>query len=110
MGRVVKWIVVLALLAGLLMAASYAGARFRVGEIIGPQPPAMGRRTITFGYDSVPGSSGKQLVWTFSWSPTPWTGRRPARIWVSVRGQVLRMYPRNLEALLEQYYRSKEEL
>lgn len=110
MGRVIKWIVMLALVVGLLGAGSYAGARFRVGEVLGPQPPPMGQRTITFGYDSVPGTPGKQLVWTFTWSQTPWTGRRGARMWVSVTGKVLRIQPRNLETLLDQYYRAKEEI
>lgn len=110
MGRFVKWLVVLVLVGGLLYGASYAGARFRVGEILGPQPPDMGLREIRLGYDSVPDMSGKRLVWTFSWSPTPWTGRRPVQIWVSPTGNVLRIWPPNLESLIDRYYRAKEEI
>lgn len=109
-GRVIKWTVVLAIVAGLLGTASYAGARFKVGQILGPDPPNMGQRTITLGYDVVPGTSKKQLVWTFSWSRTPWPGRGPIRIWVSATGDLLRMTPGNLDVLIEQYYKAKEEV
>lgn len=110
MGRYIKWAILLIMVGGLLTAGSYAGARFKVGEILGPEPPNMGQRTITLGYDSVPGAPKKQLVWTFSWSPTPWTGRQPVRIWVSLKGDVLRMYPNNLDALIERYYEAKREV
>lgn len=110
LGKLIKWLVALAFVGGILLAASYAGVRFKVGEILGPQPPKMGTRTITLGYDSVPGQPGKQVIWTFAWSPTPWTGRRPARIWVTPTGKVVRMEPRNLEALIEQYYKDKERI
>lgn len=106
----IKVLAVAAVVTGLLFAASYAGARFKVGQILGPSPPNMGTRTISFGTDSVPGSPGQRLVWTFSWSPTPWTGTRPVRIWISPTGTILAVWPRNLETLVEQYYRSKDEV
>ena len=109
-GRFIKWTIVLAIVAGLLTTASYAGARFKVGQILGPEPPNMGQRTITLGYDSVPGAPKKQVVWTFSWPRTPWIGGRPVRIWVSLKGEVLRMNPGNLDALIDQYYKAKEEV
>lgn len=109
-GRLIKWSVVLAMVVGLLAAASYAGARFKVGQILGPEPPNMGRRTITLGYDSIPGARKKQFMWTFSWSPTPWTGQRPVRIWVSLTGDLLRLEPRNLDVLIDQYYKAKEQV
>ena len=110
MGRILKWTVILVMVAGLLTAGSYAAARFRVGQILGPEPPNMGQRTITLGFDSIPGASKKRFVWSFSWSPTPWTGRRPVRIWVTLSGEVLRTDPRNLDALVEQYYKAKEQI
>ena len=109
-GRLIKFLAIALVVGGLLFAASYAGARFKVGQILGPSPPDMGTRTISFGNDSVPGQGGRRLVWTFSWSPTPWTGTRPVRIWISATGDVLYVWPRNLEALVERYYQSKEEI
>ena len=109
-GRMIKWTVILVIVAGVLAAASYAGARFKVGQILGPEPPDMGQRTITLGLDSVPGARKKQVVWTFSWPATRWTGGRPARIWISLTGEVLRMTPGNLDVLIDQYYKAREQV
>ena len=96
MGKLIKYIAVLALLGGLATGGSYAGAYFAQGKITGVEDP-LGRRTVKLhwqGYDSLP---GRPRAWVFRYTGGKVPGVTSAVIVVSLTGKVLKTKPVDLQ-------------
>lgn len=101
--RLLKWIFVLALVAGALSGASYVGARARAGMLLGNKLPSLGTREIVFRYKGVKELAGNPRAWVISYGPTQINGARQITIYVSPTGTVLATMPHDLEAKLRPY-------
>lgn len=108
MGRFFKWVFGLAFAAGLLYAASYAGAWLRVGQLLGSPAPEMGVRTVRFQWGGVPDLPSHPRGWEFQYSRASVNGNRPAKVFVSPGGRILGTIPRDLDRRIEVWHRSKE--
>jgi hypothetical protein len=105
--RLVKLLVLLVLAAGLLGAASYAGARATAGKLVGNDPP-MWDRTISFAYQGVADLPGKPRAWVITYAHTRLPGVRSATIYVSPRGRLIATAPKDLDARLDAYEKALE--
>jgi hypothetical protein len=86
------FLVILAALCG----ASYAGARFTAGTVIGPNPRGLGSSTARFAFDGIPGVRGKPRGWIITYPKATGFGRGGAEIYVSPTGRLLGTRPANL--------------
>src|SRR5437764_3071460 len=106
--KFIKLLVAVAFVGGLVYAGSYAGARLAAGKILGSPPPETGVFTARLAYDGIAGLRGHPRGWEFSYSSIAVNGGRPGKIYVSLGGDVLGTVPRDLEARLESWRKSKE--
>lgn len=104
--RLIKLLILALIVGTLLGAASYAGARARVGQLLGPDPP-VGGRTITFAVKGVPDLPERPRAWVFVYR-TNRLGVRRVRVYVSLAGKVIATVPANLAQRVEAYARSRE--
>lgn len=107
MRRLIKLLFLLAVLGGVGIAASYAGAFARAGSIVGPSGRALGTRQVTLAYRGVERLPNKPIAWVFTYGPTDLPGVRQARIYISPLGQILATEPRDLDARLEAWRRAQ---
>jgi hypothetical protein len=84
-----------------LAGASYAGARFTAGRIVGPQPNALGPPAARFAFTGVPNLPSKPRAWILSYPQARGAGLGGAEIYVSVTGDLLGTKPRDLARRLE---------
>lgn len=84
-----------------LAGASYAGARFTAGRLVGPNPPNLGRLTARFAYQGIPSLPAKPRGWVMAYPNASGFGRGGAEIYVSITGDLLGTRPRDLAAQLE---------
>ena len=84
-----------------LVGASYAGARFTAGKMIGPSPTTLGRLTTRFAFQGVPNLPSKPRAWVLAYPEARGFGRGGAEIYVSVKGDLLGTKPRDLAKQLE---------
>jgi hypothetical protein len=92
--------------AALLAGASWVGAYFAVGTLLGSPPPEMGRQSTSFLWDGMPELPGHPRVWAFTFGPTRVPGAPTVRIYVSPFGRVVETEPADLAArvkLLQPY-------
>ena len=106
--KFIKLLVAAAFVGGLVYAGSYAGARFAAGKLLGSPPPEMGQFTARLAYDGIAGLPAHPRGWEFSYSRVAVNGGRPGKIYVSLGGDILGTVPRDLEARLESWRKSKE--
>jgi len=107
MRRLISWLFVLAFAACLLALGSYAGARFKAGQLLGPASPVSGPSS-AFAFEGVQGVPGSPRAWVITYSQVRLPGVRRVRIVVSLTGKVLSVTPRDLEVRLAAYRRSLE--
>jgi hypothetical protein len=107
MKRFLRWFTLLAFVCLGGAAISYAGARVKVGQLLGEANHAFTGRSISFGKDSIPGV-GQRNAWTVSWSTVRMPGTTRATIWVSPTGGIIATLPANLEDRIDAYLRSRE--
>lgn len=107
MFKLIKWLFLLAFVATLLSGASYAAARFRVGQMVGSTPPLSGR-TIGFAFTGVENLSGKPRVWVFTYRSSELPGVRGAKVYVSPTGKLIATVPADLGRRIEAWEKSKE--
>jgi hypothetical protein len=113
MAKLFKLLLILAAIAGLLTAGSYAGARFTAGKITGSNPP-LSNRTITFEgwrppkFEGVADLPGTPRAWVIRYGRTQLPGVRRVVIYVSPTGRLIATIPRDLEARIEAWERSQE--
>lgn len=96
MGKLIKYLIVAAFFSVLLLGASFAGAYFRVGELLGAPPPEMGPQKTRFAYDGVKTLRGKPIGWVFEWTQTKIPGAPGVQIVVSPTAKVLATQPADL--------------
>jgi hypothetical protein len=84
-----------------LTGASYAGARFTAGRLIGPRPSALGPLTARFAFTGVPNLPSKPRAWILAYPRATGFGKGGAEIYVSVTGDLLGTKPRDLARRLE---------
>lgn len=107
MRRFVSWLILIAFAVALLAVGSYAGARFKAGQLLGPSSPV--RSPVSaFAYKGVQDLPGKPRAWVFTYSQVRLPGVARVRIVVSPTGRVLAVTPRDLVERLEAYRRSLE--
>ena len=84
-----------------LGGASYAGARFTAGKLVGPRQTALGSPTSRFAFAGVQSLPSKPRAWVIAYPNATGFGRGGAEIYVSVTGDLLGTRPRDLVARLE---------
>ncbi len=84
-----------------LAGASYAGARFTAGRLIGPSPTTLGPLTARFAYKGVPNLPSRPRAWILAYPQAAGFGKGGAEIYVSPTGELLGTKPRDLANRLE---------
>lgn len=84
-----------------LGGASYAGARFTAGRLVGPGPTPLGPLTTRFAFSGIPNLPAKPRGWVLAYPDASGFGRGGAEIYVSVTGDLLGTRPKDLGARLE---------
>ena len=84
-----------------LGGASYAGARFTAGRMVGPNPTALGPLTTRFAFTGITNLPTKPRGWILAYPQATGFGAGGAEIYVSVTGDLLGTRPRNLADQLE---------
>ena len=107
MKRFLKWIAILVFLGLIATTISFAGMRFKIGQLIGDANHEFVQRSVSFGKDSIPGI-GERMAWQVSWAAVRLPGTRRARVWVSPTGTIIAMDPANLDDRIEAYQRSRD--
>lgn len=106
MRRLFKFLLIAAFLAGGFAAYSYLGARFTAGRLLGADPPLTGR-TVQFNYQGVPDLPGTPRAWVFSYSRSKLPGVTRAQIFISFNGRVIATRPRDLQARLSDWEKTR---
>lgn len=88
-------------IATALAGASYAGARFTAGKMIGPDPTTLGPLDARFAFAGVPNLPTKPRAWIMAYPSARGFGRGGAEIYVSPTGELLGTKPRDLARQLE---------
>jgi hypothetical protein len=91
----------LIVIGGSLAAASYAGARFTAGKMIGPAPTSLGPVAARFAFTGVSDLPAKPRAWVLAYPNATGFGRSTPEIYVSPTGQLLGTKPRDLAQRLE---------
>ena len=107
MRRLIKWIIVLAMIGGLAYGASYVGARAAAGKLLGPEPPLTGR-SVAFAFKGVQDMTDTPRLWVFTYTRSQLPGVSRAVIYVSPTGKIVRTEPANLEALVDAWEKAQE--
>ena len=105
MQRLIKWVMMLAVLAGVLATVSYVGARATAGQFVGSDSP-LGGRTIRLAFAEISGIETTPWAWVFTYNSTSLPGVERAQIIVSATGKLLAIRPSDLERRLEQHAKS----
>ena len=84
-----------------LGGASYAGARFTAGKLVGSNPTTLGPLTTRFAFTGVPNLPAKPRAWVLAYPAATGFGRGGAEIYVSPTGELLGTRPKDLAARLE---------
>jgi len=98
----------LLVIAATLVGASYAGARFAAGKVVGPNPQGIGPPASRFAYEGIPALRGKPRGWIISYPKAYEFGPNGAAIYVSPAGALLGTRPSNLAQLMEARRSSNE--
>lgn len=107
MGKLIKFLFLVALVGGLATGGSYAAAYFAQGKIVGVEDP-LGQREVKLyyqGYDSLP---GKPRVWVFTFHGGKVPGVTSAKIVVSLSGDILLTNPKDLSERIERWDQSRK--
>ena len=107
MRRFIRILIWVAFFGAIAAAGSYAGARFKAGQVLGRRPPVEGF-SWTFAYQGVEGLAGQPRAWVFTYDRVRLPGVRQVRIVVSVTGRILSLTPPDLERRIEAYKASLE--
>jgi hypothetical protein len=104
MARLIWYLLVLAVVAALLVGASYAAAFSSVDTLLGAPPPRMGAQTTVLLWKGAPELPGNPRVWRFSYGPTAIPGAKSVVIYVDPKGRIIETVPKNLEARLRLFH------
>ena len=84
-----------------LTGASYAGARFTAGRLIGPGPTTLGPVSARFAFGGVADLPSRPRAWVLTYPLASEFGRGGPQIYVSPSGDLLGTRPRDLAKRLE---------
>jgi hypothetical protein len=87
--------------AAALYGASYAGARFTAGKMVGPQPNKLGPPSARFAFEGIAGLPSKPRAWILTYPRAAGFGRTGVEIYVSPTGDLLGTRPKDLARRLE---------
>jgi hypothetical protein len=90
----------IAVIAASLTGASYAGARFTAGRLVGPNRP-LGQVEARFAFNGIPDLPSKPRAWIMAYPGAREYGKGGAQIYVSPTGKLLGTKPRDLARRLE---------
>jgi hypothetical protein len=90
----------LLVIAAGLAGASYAGARFTAGTVVGPNA-GLGPLTAQFAFAGVPSLPDQPRAWIMAYPQAKQFGRDGAEVYVSITGQLLGTWPEDLEEQLD---------
>ena len=102
-GKLFRLTLYLGLAALLLTGASWAGAYFAVGSMLGAPPPKMGTQKTEFALGGAKQLRGHPPAWIFSFGPTVIPGAPRAVIYVNLYGKVLHTEPPDLAQLVDRF-------
>src|SRR4051812_23964866 len=91
----------LLVIAAALVGASFAGARFTAGKVVGPNPQGLGPPATRFAFQGIPELRAKPRGWIISYPEAREFGTRGAAIYVSPTGALLGTRPADLARLME---------
>ena len=84
-----------------LTGASYAGARFTAGKLIGPEARGLGSLNTRFAFKGIASLPAKPRGWVLAYPGAREFGPQGAEIYVSPTGQLLGTWPKNLAQQLD---------
>jgi hypothetical protein len=93
--------ILLLVIATGLIGASYAGARFTAGRLIGPESRRFGSPTTHFAFAGIPALRAKPRGWVLSYPAAQEFGPRGAAIYISPTGRLLGTRPADLARRME---------
>jgi hypothetical protein len=96
-----KALFLLLVIGSALAGASYAGARFTAGKLVGPNPTTLGPLTTRFAFAGVPNLPAKPRAWVLAYPDATGFGPGGAEIYISPTGELLGTRPKDLRARLE---------
>ena len=104
MASLIKLVLLLAVVAAVVAAASWGVALHRVDVLLGDPPPEMGTQATTFLWDGLLHVEGRPKVWSFAFGPTRIPGARNVRIYVSPLGKLVQVEPADLAARVKVFH------
>jgi hypothetical protein len=104
MARLIWWTMILAVVAALLIGASWAAAYTSVGQLLGSPPPQMGKQSTTFLWRGMSQLRGHPRAWRFWFGPTLIPGAPNVRIYVAPTGRILMTEPADLQTRLRGFH------
>lgn len=107
MRRIIRLLIWVIFFGAIAAAGSYAGARFKAGQLLGRRPPVDGF-SWEFAYKGVQDLAGTPRAWVFTYNRVRLPGVQQARIVVSPAGKILSTTPSDLEERIERYKASLE--
>ena len=88
-------------IAAALYGASYAGARFTAGKMVGPQPNSLGPPSARFAFKGIANLPSKPRAWVLAYPRARGFGTTTVEIYVSPPGELLGTRPKDLPRRLE---------
>jgi hypothetical protein len=92
-----------------LYCASYAGARFTAGRVVGPDHPGLSPATARFAFEGISNLKAHPRGWIISYPATASFGVREAQVYVSPTGELLGTLPSDLAQRMDDAERSRDE-
>ncbi len=100
MKRLIKLILVLAVIGAALASMSYAGAGIKAASFVGSKAP-LGNRQIKFNYEGVRDLPGRPKAWVVTYRSSRLPGAPLVQIFVSPTGRVIATRPPDLARRVE---------
>ncbi len=107
MGKLIKFIAIVALVAALAGGGSYAAAYFAQGKIAGVDD-VLGQREVKLNWEGVDSLPGKPRAWVFTYTGGKLQGLKTATIWVTPTGTLIATKPRDLRDRVEHWRDSQQ--
>ncbi|HEY4648432.1 MAG TPA: hypothetical protein VIG95_04960 [Gemmatimonadales bacterium] len=104
-----RGIFLLLVIAAALCGASYEGARFAAGRVVGPDHPGLGPASARFAFKGIPRLKAHPRGWIVSYPSTGNSTLGGAEVYVSPTGELLGTQPDDLASRMEEAERSRNE-
>jgi hypothetical protein len=104
-----RGIFLLLVIAAALYGASYEGARFTAGRVVGPTHPGLGPASARFAFNGISSIRGHPRGWIVSYPAAGNAAFGEAEVYVSPTGELLGTRPDDLARRMEEAERSRDE-